>query len=130
MVSQQEVYECLHAIKSDAEELDKISAKMLNLCGQYCLNSLTNIINYSLEMGWVPYLWKHAIITPLPKIENPTSPFLDFGKNCIPSVSILNNILPTFQSGFHKGFVVRQICLRSQMTSQGIFVKVAVQQWF
>ena len=87
---------------------------MLKLCVPYCLSPLTNIINFSLETGEVPSIWKESLITPIPKIEDPTL-------NDLRPISILptpskilekvvkkqlysfvnnNKILPKYQSGF------------------------------
>ena len=118
LVTQSDVLLSLKKIKSNATGIDNISAKMLKMCVPYCLSPLVNIINFSLEMGVVPDLWKRALITPIPKKTNPTI-------NDLRPISILpasskileklvkiqiveyleeNNILPKFQSGFRQGY--------------------------
>ena len=72
LVTQSDVLLSLKKIKSNATGIDNISAKMLKMCVPYCLSPLVNIINFSLEMGVVPDLWKRALITPIPKKTNPT----------------------------------------------------------
>lgn len=39
----------------------------------YCLKPLVKIINSSLETGTEADMWKMALVTPLPKVSNPTS---------------------------------------------------------
>lgn len=118
LITPSDILTCINDLKSNAIGADNISAKMLKLSVPHCLGPLVNIINYSLETGIVPHLWKIALVTPIPKKDDPTI-------NDLRPISILpapskilervvnsqlvdylnsNKILPTCQSGFRKGF--------------------------
>ena len=115
-VTETDILSCLKSIKSNATGVDKLSAHMLKMCTPYCLNPLTNIINFSLETGQIPELWKTALITPIPKKDNPT--IMDLRPiSILPTASKIlekvikkqlveyvehNKILPKTQSGFRK----------------------------
>jgi hypothetical protein len=109
------VLACIKSIKSNAVGVDGISIKMLKACLPYCIDPLINIINFSLETRCVPDLWKMALITPIPKVNEPT----DYNElrpiSILPAASkilekvvkyqtlkFLHNkyIIPKYQSGF------------------------------
>lgn len=117
LVSQTDVLKSLHSIKSNAVGVDGITITMLKLCLPYCLNPLTHIINYSIEKGEIPAIWKTALVLPLPKKENPSLSDLR-PISVLPAGSKLlekmiqaqmvkylndNDIIPIYQSGFRKG---------------------------
>ena len=113
-----EVFKYVLNIKSNAMGADKMSAKMLKMCMPYSIEPLTNIVNSCLEQGRFPDLWKMALITPIPKKENPCIDDLR-PINILPAPSKVleravkeqlveylekNKILPKFQSGFRRNY--------------------------
>ena len=113
--TREDVLACVKCVKSNAVGVDGISIKMLKACLPYCLDPLVNIINYSLHTACVPDMWKLALITPIPKVNEPT----DFTElrpiSILPAASkvlekivkhqtlqYLQNkfVIPKFQSGF------------------------------
>ncbi|XP_052759373.1 uncharacterized protein LOC128202589 [Galleria mellonella] len=117
-VSESDVARYISAIKSNALGSDRVSRDMILLTLPRTLAIITNIINKSIVTSKVPSQWKHALVTPLSKINNPA----EF--NDLRPISILsflskvlekavhtqllkyvetNNILPKYQSGFRKG---------------------------
>lgn len=115
LVAEEDILASLNSIKSGAIGIDGISISMLRLCLPFCLGPLTHIVNVSLESGTVPDLWKMALVTPIPKVNNPTSinelrpisilPTLSkilekIVKSQIVSFLEQVNILPDLQSGF------------------------------
>lgn len=116
-VSECDIANYIMSIKSNAAGCDGISRDMILLTLPCTLSIITKIVNRSLLTGIVPQQWKEALITPIPKVNNP----VDF-KNLRP-ISILpflskvlekaaytqlikyveaNDILPPLQSGFRK----------------------------
>nr|CAI5845821.1 unnamed protein product [Callosobruchus analis] len=91
---------------------------MIKYCLPYCLDPLTNIVNYSLETGNFPTVWKNAFVVPIPKCNTPsvndlrpisilTAPSKVLEREVFKQISEYvesNNILPKFQSGFRKGY--------------------------
>lgn len=69
-VSPEEVENFLWGIKSNAVGLDGVTSQMLKLCLPYCRNEICHIINYSLEIGKLPFCWKAARVIPLQKKDN------------------------------------------------------------
>lgn len=57
---------------SNAVGLDGISSRYLKLILHSVLPILEHIFNYSLSSGVFPAGWKSALISPIPKIRNPT----------------------------------------------------------
>lgn len=118
-VTQVEICHYLNDIKSNAVGDDGINIEMVKLCGPLILNYLTHIINYCLTENVFPDSWKKAIITPLPKTNNPVN-FSDLRPiSILPTVSkvlekIMNyqirryldshNLLPQTQSGFRQSY--------------------------
>lgn len=109
----------LATIKTNAQGIDNVNLKMLNLISNYCINPLTQIINESLKTGEVPQIWKQSVVTPLPKNDKPESLSEVRPINILPTESKLlektvveqlnehlerNNILPAIQSGFRSKF--------------------------
>nr|CAH7740814.1 unnamed protein product [Callosobruchus chinensis] len=117
LVSLDNVQAIIHSIKSNASGMDGITLQMLKLCFPAVGIYLLHIINICLEKGYFPEQWKTAVVTPLPKISNPTSvnelrpisllPLLSKILERVVYVQILDhlntfNIVPTHQSGFQK----------------------------
>lgn len=117
-VSQEEVQMLVNKIKTDATGNDGINLKMLKIILPFCLEALTHILNYSIENGIVPDLWKKSIIIPVPKKAKATELSDLRPINILPTVSKLAemiiykqvfehvqryNILPQVQSGFRPG---------------------------
>lgn len=71
-VSPDTVRKSLARIKSNAIGTDGISSRLINMTLSYVMPILENIFNYSLMHGTVPIIWKSAIITPIPKVGQPT----------------------------------------------------------
>ena len=119
LVSQDEIWNALRGIKTDAAGSDGISRRMLLLCCPTILPFLCHIFNFALEHSVFPRDWKNAVIVPLPKIPSPVeiSDLRPISKLCALSKVFerlvvdrvwehLNdfNILPPRQSGFRRGF--------------------------
>nr|CAI5851369.1 unnamed protein product [Callosobruchus analis] len=51
LATRDEVLDIINSIKTNAEGVDGISIQMIKYCLPYCLDPLTNIVNYSLETG-------------------------------------------------------------------------------
>nr|CAH7767044.1 unnamed protein product [Callosobruchus chinensis] len=73
LVSLDNIQTIIHSIKSNASGMDGITLKMLKLCFPAVGIYLLHIISICLEKGYFPEQWKTAVVTPLPKISNPTS---------------------------------------------------------
>ncbi|KAJ8728174.1 hypothetical protein PYW08_016559 [Mythimna loreyi] len=113
-----EIKKIILSIKSKAVGHDDISRHMITLILDFLLPPITHIINFSLDSGQFPSLWRMAYVRPLPKIANPSL------SNHFRPISILpflskvleacvhkqfsgfvhrNNLVDTFQSGFRPG---------------------------
>ena len=73
-VSEAEVCKVVKSLKSNATGVDGISARYLIMSIDVIAPVLTHIINCSFEHRWFPDRWKHALIKPIPKNDDPTSP--------------------------------------------------------
>lgn len=117
-VSELEVSGYIKAIKSNAIGSDGISRDMVLLTLPRTLSIITDIVNRSILTGVVPRQWKHALITPLPKVDHPTDlkdlrpisilPFLSKILEKAVHTQLmkyveLSKILPSHQSGFRRG---------------------------
>ncbi|CAK1581581.1 unnamed protein product [Parnassius mnemosyne] len=106
------------SIKSNAVGHDGINRDMILLSLPCTLDAITAIINKSIVTGIVPNKWKEALVTPIPKNENPVElkdlrpisilPFLAklLEKAICEQLTKFveaTNILPQLQSGFRKG---------------------------
>nr|CAI5835349.1 unnamed protein product [Callosobruchus analis] len=117
LATRDEVLDIINSIKTNAEGVDGISIQIIKYCLPYCLDPLTNIVNYSLETGNFPTVWKNAFVVPIPKCNTPsvndlrpistlTAPSKALEREVFKQISEYvesNNILPKFQSGFRKG---------------------------
>lgn len=114
-VTQEEVYNIICSVKSKAVGSDGISISLLKMCCPHILPFVTHIVNSCIEKSVFPEAWKQAIVTPIPKITNPTSSGDLRPISILPALSKvlerlmegqlrrhLNvcNILPVKQSGF------------------------------
>ena len=64
------IISCSHT----AEGLDNLPAWFLRVAAPVFSKVITHIFNLSVNMSYVPLQWKTAVISPIPKIPNPTSP--------------------------------------------------------
>lgn len=117
-VSESEVTKYILSSKSNVAGIDGISRDMILLTLPRTLTLITSIINKSLVTGLVPYNWKSALVTPLPKVDQPSDikdlrpisilPYLSkileraVYEQVVKYVE-LNGILPSHQSGFRRG---------------------------
>lgn len=135
LVSESDVLSCLAGIKSGAVGVDGLSARMLRLGMPYLLPPLLNIINFSLETGQFPEVWKMSLITPIPKKENPSIDDLR-PISILPAVSKVlekivkfqlveyidnHKILPRYQSGFRKNYSCTTALLKVTSDVTGAF---------
>ena len=72
-VSEEDVIKVTKSIKSNACGVDGISARYLIMSIHVIAPVITHIINCSFQYRWFPDRWKHAIIKPIPKNEDPIS---------------------------------------------------------
>src|SRR6218665_951458 len=59
---------------STRNRLDILVAWCLRLLAPICSRSLTHLVNLSVLQSCVPRQWKTAIIHPVPKVQNPSTP--------------------------------------------------------
>jgi hypothetical protein len=72
-VSEAEVVKVTKSLKSNACGVDGISARFVIMAIDVITPILTHIINCSFKYRWFPDRWKHAIIKPIPKNDDPSS---------------------------------------------------------
>ena len=74
-IGEREVYEAVHKLKNGkASGIDEISAEMLKLSGNQSVKFMTTLFNSLFEKGQYPEEWTKAIIVPIFKKGNKTSP--------------------------------------------------------
>lgn len=71
LATNMEVHNAIYGIRSDAYGMDKISIKMIKYCCPVIEKYVTHIINCCIEKKYFPSNWKCALVTPLPKNNNP-----------------------------------------------------------
>ena len=71
-VYEYEVYRCLSAVKKTVSGPENTAYWLFKHLAMEFTPVVTHIINLTLTYGRPPSLWKRAIITPAPKIPNPT----------------------------------------------------------
>lgn len=116
-VDESEIAKHILSIKSNAQGYDGITIDMVLLTLPQTLNVITAIINNSIITAQFPASWKIGLITPIPKIPNPTtmkdlrpisilpclSKILEKVIHCqLSNYLEVNDILPDVQSGFRK----------------------------
>lgn len=117
----EEICHKIYEIDTNATGSDGISISFIKLLCPYILPTLCHLFNSIIDSKSFPPCWKKAIITPIPKVCNPTQ-LKDFRPiSVLPAISkILEKILlgqitehinnPTspllarFQSGYRKGY--------------------------
>jgi len=112
-----DIKKAMFDIVTSAEGIDGICIKMLKKIWEAIINSVTNIINSSLQLSCFPSLWKKAFLCPIPKVRNPLSvkDFRPISMLCTLSkilekvvhdqiLTYLNahNLFDPFQSGYRK----------------------------
>ena len=97
LLSQDEVHDLIRASKKKTCSLDPIPTKLVFECLDILFPLITKIINYSLEHGVFPSMWKNALVFPLLKKDGIEPIF----KNCGP-VSILQFITKLAESAVAK----------------------------
>lgn len=117
-ICENDIYNFIIKITSNAVGSDGVSRDMVILTLPRTLKVITDLINESIIACMVPRQWKVALVTPLPKGQNPTQlkdlrpisilPFLSkiLEKAVYSQLSRYvedNNILPSYQSGFRRG---------------------------
>lgn len=119
IVTDLEIQQIIQRIKSKAFGSDKLNITLIHLCCPYIIKFITHIINECILKSYFPRCWKSALVTPMPKVNNP-SEFSQFRSiSILPALSkilervmeeqtrvFINNfnILPLKQSGFRPGF--------------------------
>lgn len=118
LVSPSVVYGSFNSIKSNAAGIDDLTLVMLKLCLPMIVNHVTHIINCCLEIGYFPQCWKRSVVTPVPKVKNPSSVNELRPISLLPVLSKVlervvhlqasnflrkNSLLPVHQSGFVEG---------------------------
>lgn len=117
LISVDEIEKALNALHSNAFGADGINLKMLQLIFPYCKYAIAHVLNFSLETGTLPRVWKQSIIVPLAKVNiakelnhlRPINILSALSKLMEKVVSLRltdhlksENILPLQQSGFRK----------------------------
>lgn len=108
--SQNEIYDCIYAIKSNATGSDGIDPKFIKIIYPYISSFVCYIFNTILLRSTYPKSWKHSKIIPIPKNNSEYRPiailpFLSKVFEKLLNVQIRNYIhnnqlLSDFQSGF------------------------------
>ena len=103
-VSEAEVCKVVKSIKSNACGVDGISARYLIMSIDVIAPIITHIINCSFQNRKFPDRWKHAIIKPIPKNDDPLAAS-DFRPiSLLPAISKVIEKIACFQiCGFFKG---------------------------
>jgi Reverse transcriptase (RNA-dependent DNA polymerase) len=111
------IKEAMFDITTSAEGCDGICIKMLKKIWEIIIPSVTNIVNSSMQMSIFPSAWKKSILSPIPKVRNPSGvkDFRPISLLCTLSkvlekvvhdqiLAYLNtqNIFDPFQSGYRK----------------------------
>ena len=119
LASEEDIYDILHGIKTNAYGIDDINSQMLKYSSPFIDKYITHIVNCCIEANYFPDPWKISIGKPLSKVANPVS-FNDLRIiSILPVLSkvmekllsgqlyehcISHKILPDYQCGFRKGF--------------------------
>ena len=92
-----DVVKIVKSLKSNACGIDNISSQFLKLAIDFIAPFIAHIINSSFKYNRFPDRWKHAIIKPIPKNDNPTSP-TDFRPiSLLPAISKIHEKAACFQ---------------------------------
>ena len=118
LLSQEEVHDLIRASNKKTCCLDPISTKLVLDCLDILLPVITKIINYSLEHGVFPSVWKNALVFPLLKKDGlepifknyrPVSNLQFISKLTESAVAKqlqhhinMNNLFPLLQSSYRK----------------------------
>lgn len=118
-ISEEDLFNVVRSLKLTSAASDGISGNMVLLCLPFCFVHLTHIVNYSLEKSEFPSAWKHGLVIPIPKVNNPSS-YSDFRPiTLVPFLSKIlekcveiqiqrflktHSLLPHNQSGFRRGY--------------------------
>lgn len=90
LITERNVFYHLNTLKPTASGSDLLPFWFLRLCAAYFAAPLAYIYNLSLNNSKVPAEWKLAVIHPIPKVSNPTTPS---DLRPISVISILSRIL-------------------------------------
>src|SRR6218665_4200871 len=74
VMSEMMMFNALDRLRPTAEGHDGLPAWYLRLLAPICSRSLTHLVNLSVLQSCVPRQWKTAIIHPVPKVQNPSTP--------------------------------------------------------
>lgn len=117
-VAPSEIRKVILSIKSNAVGYDNICRRMIITILDCLLPAIYHIINFSLDSGEFPFLWRRAYVRALPKIPDPSVPNHFRPISILPFLSkvleicvhkqlsrfIFNNsLISPFQSGFRPG---------------------------
>lgn len=116
-ITEDDVINSIKSISSKAVGDDGLQQQMFVLLVDELASIITYLLNYSLETGSFPNIWKRAHVIPLPKTSNPSLtqyrpisilPFLSKVLESIVHSQLshylsFNNLLSPFQSGFRPG---------------------------
>ena len=73
-VTHAKVLKCITTLRSDCSAgADRIPARFVKLVADHLADPLTCIINTCIGNVYFPSLWKTARVSPIPKVDNPTS---------------------------------------------------------
>ncbi|CAK1588724.1 unnamed protein product [Parnassius mnemosyne] len=95
-VAMDEIKKTILSIKSNAVGCDNISRRMILFILDHILPVISHIINFSLDSGDFPSLWRQAYVIPLQRITNPTLP------NHFRPISILPFLSKVLEACVHK----------------------------
>ena len=103
-VSEADVTKVAKSIKSNACGVDEISARYLIMSIDVIAPIITHIINCSFKYRRFPDRWKHALIKPIPKNDDPSSPSDYRPISLLPAISKIIEKIACFQMcEFFKG---------------------------
>ena len=117
LATTEEVRTALFSIKSHAVGTDGIGLSMLSYCCPHIIPFIVHLINSCIENSYFPDAWKSSFLLPIPKVPVPddlkdlrpisilptlSKAFERILEGQIQEYSLLNNLLPSAQSGFRK----------------------------
>ena len=117
-VESMDILKIVTNIKTKAYGADLLNITLIDLCFLHVSENLTHIINQCIAKSYFPTSWKMALVTPLPKVNNPVEYCHFRSISILPTLSKVlekvlqnqiqdfveeNNVLPPKQSGFRPG---------------------------
>lgn len=126
-VRDEKVLKAISELKSNASGADGLSLYMIKLCCPVIVPFLVHIFNICITESLFPSSWKVAMVVPLPKVNHPKEISDLRPISLLPTMSKVyekmiylqiteyfntNNLFPTSQSGFRRGYSTATVLLK------------------